>query len=96
MWSIGVSVDAELIDGRIAEIEALCEHIIELKNELQNITDGSSEGLYYSKYIESIGQIHTAMDSSEKVMRGYINFMNYAKTNYMTMSSDLASAISNL
>lgn len=96
MLGLGVNVHPNLIDGRISEIEELRDHILELKNELKSITDNDSEGEYYSRYIECIGEIQGAMDSMVRTMHGYINFMNYAKTNYMTMSAELAIAIDKL
>ncbi|MBQ9936558.1 MAG: hypothetical protein IJO70_11985 [Lachnospiraceae bacterium] len=96
MKSNKVKVDTELINNRITEIEKLCEHIKGLKDELRGITDSSSEGLFYSKYIECIGEFIIAIDTSENVIKGYINFMEYIRDNYKTMSNDLAEAIKKL
>jgi hypothetical protein len=93
MFSIGVSINPTLIDKKIAEIELICENILEMRNEIKDINDDYTEGIYYSKYLEGISAIGGIMDSSEKAIRGYINFLHYVKNNYLTMDKDLANAL---
>lgn len=91
-----LNVNPAEIDNKVEQIEALCSHILELKNKLTDISDDYSEGMYYSKYMEGICTIQDIMDTSVDVICGYINFLNYAKNNYMTLSGDLADAINKL
>lgn len=91
-----LNVNPTEIDNKIEKIELLCNHILELKNKLTDISDDYSEGKYYSKYMEGICTIQDIMNTSVNVICGYINFLNYVKNNYMTLSSDLADAINKL
>lgn len=91
-----IEVHADLIDNRIAELETLCQHILELSDALENVDDDFSEGEYYTRYIEGVIAIKETMEVSERIIRGYINFVRYAKDNYSTLSDDLAEAISML
>lgn len=94
--SANIEVHADLIDNRIAELESLCQHILELSSALENVDDDFSEGEYYAKYAEGVIAIKETMEASERVIRGYINFISYAKDNYSTLSSDMAEAINML
>ncbi len=96
MIGLNIDVHKDLIESKISEIDAICEHIIELKDELQEINDSCSEGEYYTKYLESIACIQQVMFSSEIAIRGYINTLSYVKDNYMTLSTDLANALKNV
>lgn len=93
MFNNSVSINPALIDKKIAEIELICENILEIRNEIKGINDDYSEGIYYSKYLEGISAIGDIMDSSEKAIHGYINFLNYVKSNYLTMDKDLANVL---
>ncbi len=88
-----LNVNPTEIDDKIEQIELLCDHMLELKNKLTDIGDDYSEGMYYTKYMEGISVIQEVMSTAVNVICGYINFLNYAKNNYMTLSSDLADAM---
>lgn len=91
-----LNVNPTAIDNKIEQIELLCDHILELKNKLTDISDNYSEGMYYTKYMEGISVIQDIMNTSVNVICGYINFLNYVKENYMTLSGEMADAMKNL
>ena len=93
MFSNNISINSTLIDNRITEIESICEHMLEIRDNIKAIDDNYSEGIYYSKYLECITEIGDVIDSSENAIRGYIIFLQYIKNNYLTMDEKLANAI---
>lgn len=88
---MGQNIDYDLINGKIGDLESLCDEFVKCYQATQEIIDDYCEGKVYDSYVTAVGNITDIMIASHKSIMGYITILKFAVEHYSTLDSDMTS-----